>query len=108
VPSLYIKHPQQANHSGSWTTVVSGKDEHLKTGAAIAWAFLPYVGGRFVGCQHAKFLQVSKITTGLKKIVLTCPLHKIFYSDGRMRLAIASANFVSYDWEFIDNVSIFS
>lgn len=30
---------------------------------------------------------------------------QLFYKTGRMRVVIASANLVSYDWEYIENVS---
>lgn len=32
-------------------------------------------------------------------------MRQLFYKTGRMRVVIASANLVSYDWEFIENVS---
>ncbi len=44
--------------------------------------FLP--GGR--GCMHMKFMLV-------------------FYSTGRLRLMITTANFIAYDWRDIENVS---
>ncbi|KAJ9093935.1 hypothetical protein QFC20_007020 [Naganishia adeliensis] len=84
VPTIHIRQPPSAAENDRWAMETEETGGGLP-GSAAVWAFMPSPGG--YGSMHMKFM-----------------LRQLFYKTGRMRVVIASANLVSYDWEFIENI----
>lgn len=101
VPTIHIRAPPSAAENDRWT-METEETGGGRPGSAAVWCFMPQPGG--YGSMHMKFILVSPAAPKLTVKTLRQDLLQLFYKTGRLRVVIASANLVSYDWEYIENV----
>ncbi|KAJ9120487.1 hypothetical protein QFC24_005160 [Naganishia onofrii] len=82
VPTIHIRAPPSPAENERWT-IETEETGGGCPGSATVWCFMPQPGG--YGSMHMKFML-------------------LFYKTGRLRVVVSSANLVSYDWEYIENI----
>jgi hypothetical protein len=79
-----------------------GRDGRGFTGECSCLGVYAVAGGLWVDAYEVYACKLMGSARGKRGL---WRMRQLFYKTGLMRVVIASANLVSYDWEFIENVS---